>query len=102
MGDIVGAASQRILEFDQVQQLLRISPHYGFLQQQLQNIALMQGPSHLRTEDQVWIQGCLLGQMLFLQVTTNLLYHCFVESLRWLSSKVEQEWKIHHFEHGWW
>ena len=35
-------------------------------------------------------------------MTTNLLYHCFIESLGWVSSKAEEEWKIHKFNHGWW
>ena len=44
VGDIVEAPSQRILEFVEVRQLLHIPPNYGFAWQQLQNIALMQGP----------------------------------------------------------
>ena len=42
------------------------------------------------------------GTTSLLQVTTNLLYHCFVEFLGWLSSKVEEEWKILKSDNGWW
>ena len=35
-------------------------------------------------------------------MTTNLLYHCSIESLGWLSSKAEEEWRIHKYDHGWW
>ena len=62
----------------------------------------MKGPLPLQTEENLWIDCCLLGDTLFLQVITNILYHCSVRSLRWLSSKVEEEWKIHNFDHGWW
>ena len=62
----------------------------------------MQGPLPLQTEAQPWINWCLLGKTPFLQVTTNILHHCSIESLRWLSSKAEQEWKINNFDHGWW
>ena len=44
----------------------------------------------------------LKGETLLLQVTTNLLYHCSVESLGWLSSKAEEEWRIQKSDHGWW
>ena len=47
--DIVEAPSQRILGFVEARQLLRISPNYGFIWQQLQNIPLMQGPLPLQT-----------------------------------------------------
>ena len=70
--------------------------------QQLQNIPLMQGSIPLQIGEQPWSDGCLKGQMSLLQVTTNLLYHCFVESLGWLSSKVEEQWRIHKYDHGWW
>ena len=102
VGDIVEAPSQRILEFVEARQLLRIPPNYGFIWQQLQNIPLMQGPLPLQTGEQLWIDWCLKGQKSSLQVTTNLLYHCSVESLGWLSSKAEEEWKIHKSDHGWW
>ena len=49
VGDIVEVPSQRILEFTEARQLLRIPPNYGFIWQQLQNIALMQGPLPLQT-----------------------------------------------------
>ena len=62
----------------------------------------MQGPLHLQIGEQPWIDWCLHGQMLLLQVTTNLLYHCFVESLGWLSYKTEEEWRLHKSDHGWW
>ena len=42
VGDIIEAQNQRILEFAKARQLLRIPPNYGFIWQQLQNIALMQ------------------------------------------------------------
>ena len=52
----------------------------------------MQGPLHLQTREQPWIDWiCLKGQTSLLQVTTNLLYHCSVDSLRWLSSKADEE-----------
>ena len=35
------------------------------------------------------------SKTMFLQVTINLLYHCSTEALGWLSSNVEEEWKIH-------
>ena len=35
-------------------------------------------------------------------MTTNLLYHCSVDTFLWLSSKAKEEWKIHNFDHGWW
>ena len=90
MGDIVEAPSQRNLEFVEARQLLRIPPNYGFICQQRQNIALMQGPLPLQTGEQPWIDWCLKGQTSLLQVTTNLLYHCSVEFLGWLSSKAEE------------
>ena len=62
----------------------------------------MQGPLPLQAEEQPWIDCCLRGHMPLLQVTTNLLYHCSVKSLGWLSSKAKEEWKIHKFDHGWW
>ena len=40
VGAIVEAPSQRILEFVKARQFLRISSNYGFILQQLQNIAL--------------------------------------------------------------
>ena len=102
VGDIVDAQSQRILGFVEARQLLRIPPNYGFIWQQLQNIPLMQGPLPLQTREQSWIHWCLKGQTSLLQVTTNLLYHCSVDSLGWLSSKSEEEWRIHKSDHGWW
>ena len=90
------------MEFVESGQLLRISHNYGFIWQQLQNITLMQGPLPLHTGEQPWTDWCLKGQTLFLQVTTNLLYHCSVESLGWLSSKAEEEWRIHKSDQGWW
>ena len=81
MGDIVEAPSQRILDFVEARQLLHIPPNYGFIWQQLQNIALMQGPLPLQTYEQPWIDLCLRGQTSFLQVPTNLLYHCSDESI---------------------
>ena len=42
------------------------------------------------------------GPNVILTSTTNLLYHCYIESLGWLSSKAEEEWKIHKSDHGWW
>ena len=51
----------------------------------------MQGPLPLQTGEQPWIDWSLRGQTPLLQVTTNLLYHCSVESLGWLSSKVEEK-----------
>ena len=101
VGDIVEAPSQRMLEFVEARQLLHIPPNYGFIWQQIQNIPLMQGPLPLQTREQPWIDWCLQGQTSLLQVTTNLLYHCSIESLGWLSSKVEEEWKIHKSDHGW-
>ena len=62
----------------------------------------MQGPLPLQAEEQPWIDCCLRGHMPLLQVTTNLLYHCSVKSLGWLSSKAKEEWKIHKFDHEWW
>ena len=44
---------------------------------------------------------CFL-KTLFLQVTTNVLFHSSIESLQWPSSKAEEEWKIHNSYHGWW
>ena len=102
VGDIVDAQSQRILGFVEARQLLGIPPNYGFIWQQLQNIPLMQGPLPLHTREQPWSDWCLKGQTSFLQVTTNLLYHCSVDSLRWLSSKAEEEWRIHKSDQGWW
>ena len=94
--------SQRILGFVEAGQILRILPNYGFIWQQVQNIPLMQGPLPLHTGEQPWIDWCLKGQTPFLRVTTNLLYHCSVDSLGWLSSEAEEEWRIHKSEHGWW
>ena len=51
----------------------------------------MQGPLPLQTGEQPWIDWSLGGQTPLLEVTTNLLYHCSVESLGWLSSKAEEE-----------
>ena len=62
----------------------------------------MQGPLPLQTREQTRIDWCFKGQTSLLQVTTNLLYHCFVESLGWLSSKAEEEWRIHKSDHGRW
>ena len=90
MGDIVEVQSQGILGFVEARQLLRILPNYGFIWQQLQNIPLMQDPLPLQTGEKPWIDWCLKGQMSLLQVTTNLLYHCSVDSLGWLSSKAEE------------
>ena len=61
VGDIVEAPSQRILEFVEARQLLRIPPNYGFIWQQLRNIPLMQGPLPLQTGEQLWIDWCLRG-----------------------------------------
>ena len=38
-------------------------PIVGFILQQLQNIALRQGPLPLQIEEKRWIDWCLLGQM---------------------------------------
>ena len=73
-----------------------------FIWQQLQNIALMKGPLPLQTWEQLWIDWCLRGQMSSLQVTTNILYHCSVEFLEWLSSKADEKWKINKSDHRWW
>ena len=81
VGDIFEARSQRIMEFVEAQQLLCIPPNYGFIWQHLQNIALMQGPLPLQTEEQSWVDWCLWGQMSFLQVTTNRFYYCVIKSL---------------------
>ena len=59
MGDIVFAPSQRILEFVKARRLLRIPPNYGFIWQQLQNIALIQVNLPLQTEERLWIYWCL-------------------------------------------
>ena len=91
VGDMVEAPSQRILEFVEARQLLRIPPNYGFIWSQLQNIPLMRGPLPLHTEEQPWTDWCLKGQTSLLQVTTNLLYHCSVDSVGWLSSKGKEE-----------
>ena len=101
MGDIVEVPSQKTLEFVEARQLSHISPNYGFIWQQLQNIALMQGPLPLQTIEQLWIDWWLQDQTSLLQVTTNFLYHCSVESLGWLSSKAKEKWKIHKSDHGW-
>ena len=61
MGDIVDAPSQRILEFVKARQLLCIPPNYGFIMQQLQKIALMQGHLPLQTVEQLWMDWCLRG-----------------------------------------
>ena len=58
----------------------------------------MQGPLPLLTGEQPWIDWSLKGQTWLLQVTTSLLYHCSVE----LSSKAEEEWRIHKSDHGRW
>ena len=50
---------------------------------------------------QPWVNWCVWSKTLFLQVTINLLYHCSIESLWWLSSKVGEEGKIHNSYHGW-
>ena len=47
-------------------------------------------PLPLQTKEQSWTELCLWGQISFLQVTTNLLYHRSVESLQWMLSKVEE------------
>ena len=52
VGDIGETPSQRMLEFVESRQLLRISPNYGFIWQQIQNIPLMQGPLPLQTGEQ--------------------------------------------------
>ena len=62
----------------------------------------MQGFLPLQTREQLWVHWYLRGEMPLLQVTTNLLYHCSFESLQWLSSKAEEEWRIHKSDHGWW
>ena len=77
-------------------------PNYGFIWQQLQNIALMQGTLPPQIGEHSWIGWCLRGQTPLLQVTTNLLYHCSIESLGLLSSKAEEERKIHKSDNGWW
>ena len=61
----------------------------------------MQGHLPLEREEQSWIDWCLQGQTSFLQVTSNLLYHCSMESLLWLSSKAEEEWQIRNSDTGW-
>ena len=81
---------------------MRILPNYGFIWQQLQNIPLIQCPLPLESGEQPWIDWCLKGQTSMLEVTTNLLYDCFVESLGLLSSKAEEEWRIYKSDHGWW
>ena len=48
VGDIVEAPPQRILEFVEARQLLCTLPNYEIIWQQLQNIALMQGPLPLQ------------------------------------------------------
>ena len=83
-----------------MRQLLRIPSNYGFIWQQLQNIASLQGPLPLQIGEQPWIDWCLRGQTSSLQVTTNLLYHCSVESLGWLSSKAEEESKRQKSDQG--
>ena len=55
VGDLVEAPSQRILEFVEARQLLRILLNYGFIWQQLQNIPLMQGRLSLQTGEHPWI-----------------------------------------------
>ena len=65
MGDLVEVPSQIFLGFVEVRQLLRIPPNYGFIWQQLQNIALMQGPLPLEIEEQLYITWCLWGQTPF-------------------------------------
>ena len=66
----------------------------------------MQCPSSLQTKEKFWVDWCLwdqrMGQRIFLQGTTNLLYHCFIESPQQLSSKHEHGWKIHSTNYGWW
>ena len=59
----------------EVLQLLCIPLNYGFILQQLQNIALMQGSLPLQTKEQLWVDWCLRGKASFLQVITNLLYY---------------------------
>ena len=59
MGDIVEAPSQRMLDFVEARQLLRIPPKYVFIWQQIQNIPLMEGPLPLQTREQPWIDLCL-------------------------------------------
>ena len=55
VGGIVDAPSQSILEFVEAQQLLHISPNYGFIWQQLQNFALMLGHLPLQIKEHAWI-----------------------------------------------
>ena len=62
----------------------------------------MQGRLPSQTKVQPWLDWCLRGQMLFLQLTASLLHHCSTESFPWLSSNVEEERKIHNSDHGWW
>ena len=62
----------------------------------------MQGPLPLQIGEPSSIDLCLRDQTSLLQVTINLLYHCSVESLGWLLSKAEEEWKIHKFDDRWW
>ena len=90
-----------MLEFVESRQLLHIPPNYGFIWQQIQNIPLMEGPLPLQIGEHPLIDWCLRGQMSLLQVTTNILYHCSVESFGWLSSNAEEEWKILKSNHGW-
>ena len=53
VGDVFNALkSQRILKFDETQQLLPIPPNYVFISQQLQNVTLMQDPLPLQVEEQ--------------------------------------------------
>ena len=49
VGDVIEAPSQRILDFVEARQLLRILSNYGFIVQQLQNIALIQDALPLQT-----------------------------------------------------
>ena len=78
VGDIVEAPCQTMLEFFEARRLLHILPNYGFIWQQIQNIPLMQGPLPPQLREQPSIDWCLQGQMLLLQATSNLSYHCSI------------------------
>ena len=60
------APSQRILEFVETT-IISIPSNYGFILQQLQNIAFVQGTLPLEIEEQSWIDWYLRGQTPFLQ-----------------------------------
>ena len=76
----VEVPSQRILEFVEYWQLLRILPNYGFIWQQLQYISLMQGPLPIQTKEQPWIDCCLRGHTIFTNDNWS-----FLSLLRWVS-----------------